>query len=551
MQPRAVNQFLFGGYRLDLRTRTLSSAGHEIALRPKSFDVLAYLVGNAGDMVAKDEIIEAVWPNVIATDESLSRCISDIRLALDDRAKQIIRTVPGRGYQFAAEVATPPYGHEAVTPADIPQTRPSRGRIALAVLPMLVASISAAIWFAVPRDPSHTLAIWPSIAVVPFRNSSGNTEIDPFVSGLTSDLNAALARIPEMLVISESSTRQYRDKMIDVRQVAKEMGVDHVLTGTVQGLGKRVRVSVQLSTGRNGTAVWSQRYDRDIADFLKLQDEIVKNILIELQVELTHGQTARELSRGTDNLEAWLLNIEALSEGFEFKRENNLRARDLYLEASKVDPGWAAPVSGLAWTYREAIRRGWSDNVAADRENWFQLARKCAQLDAEFYGCYIQLGNYYIENGRIEEGIALREQALHLAPNDLSVLSGLAWQLILLGQTERGLELLQRAKLVSPIHPPWLIATEAYGWQMEGRYDKAIEGFEYALANGNFPDWHARLAAVYVEAGDLERARAQAKLFSDKRPNRKISDLTQILRIQDSRRTDHYAELLRKAGIPE
>jgi tetratricopeptide (TPR) repeat protein len=86
---------------------------------------------------------------------------------------------------------------------------------------------------------------------------------------------------------------------------------------------------------------------------------------------------------------------------------------------------------------------------------------------------------------------------------------------------------------------------------MDGQYDKAIEGFQNALALGNFPDWHARLAAVYAEIGDLENAQNQSRLFINKRPNRKISDLTQILQIQDSERTNHYAELLRKAGIPE
>jgi len=551
MQAQVSDYFVFNGYKLDLRTRTLSILEQDIPLRPKSFDVLAYLVCNAGTLVAKDEIIEAVWPSVIASDESLSRCISDVRTALDDKTKQVIRTIPGRGYQFAAEVAAPSIVHKPGAPEIVANERQSRSRYALFAPPILMAAMMAIIWLAISWDGSRAPTIRPSIAVLPFLNSSGETKIDAFVTGLTSDLNSALARIPEMLVISESSTRQYKNKTIDVRQVAKEMGVDHVLTGTVQGSDDRVRISVQLSEGKDGSAVWSQRYDRDIAYFLQLQDEIVKNILVSLQVKLTHGETARDLSRGTNNLEAWLLHVEALAEAFKFKQENNLMARDLFLAASKIDPDWAAAISGMAWTYREAVRRGWSNDVTADREKWLQLAEKCVQMDAEFFACYIQLGNYNIENNRIEAGIALREKALQLAPNDLSALSGLAWQLVLVGDVKRGLELLQRAKLVSPIHPPWLIATEAYALQMDGQYDKAIEGFQNALALGNFPDWHARLAAVYAEIGDLENARNQSRLFIDKRPNRKISDLTQILQIQDSERTNHYAELLRKAGIPE
>lgn len=257
------------------------------------------------------------------------------------------------------------------------------------------------------------------------------------------------------------------------------------------------------------------------------------------------------MGRRTNNLEAWILNVQALAEGFKFKREHNLNARELFVEASKLDPDWAAPVSGIAWTFREALRRGWSTDRATDRQQWRRLAEKCVRIDAGFSGCYIQLGNYLIENGQIQDGIAVRERALQLAPNELSVLSGLAWQLVLVGQIKRGLELLQRAKVVSPIHPPWLIATEAYALQMDGQYKKAIAGFQYALAHGDFPDWHARLAAVYAEVGNLENARKQSRLFMEKRPNRKITDLTRILRIQDPERTKRYALLLKKAGIPE
>jgi len=551
MQTTVSIQFEFHGYKLDVQTRTLSRQQRQILLRPKSFDVLAYLVRNAGRLVAKDELLDAVWPNVIASDESLSRCISDIRKALDDHAKLFIRTVPGRGYQFAGEVtahsiAEPPSGATAKA-----HERRSIFPAALILPAILTVAAIAALWFALSPENSSEPAIRRSIAVLPFRNNSPNTNIENFVTGLTSGLNSSLARIPEMLVISESSTRRYKNEDIDVRQVAKEMGVDHILTGTVQRSEDRVRISAQLSEGSGGAVVWSHSYDREISQFLQLQDDIVKNVLIGLQIELTHGETARVLARGSNNLEAWLLNVQAISEGFKFNREANLIARELFMSASQIDPGWAAPISGLAWTYREAVRRGWSTDLAADRKIWLQLARKCTQIDAEFYGCYIQLGNYQIENNQIEEGIALREKALQLAPNDVSALSGLAWHLVTTGHVKRGLELLQRAKLVSPIHPPWLIATEAYALQMDGQLSKAIDGYKYAVVHGKFPDWHARLAAVYVEAGDLDSARKQARLFVEKKPNRTVTDLMRILRNQDPKHIKHYAELLRRAGIPD
>jgi len=547
-QVEDTGRFHFEEFELDLRSRILQRDGIEIPLRSKSFDVLAFLLCHAGTLVSKDQLIESVWPGLVATDESLARCISDARSALQDSEKTIIRTVPGRGYQFAAEVTSIP--HHELAAGGRTGPRPASRQllwIAAAALSLIIAGVLRFY----PGEENAPALARPAIAVLPFRNSSNDAQVEPFVVGLTSDLNTALARIPDMLVIAENSTRQYRDADVDVRQVAAALGVSHVLTGSVLRSGDQLRVLVQLSDGDSGSATWANRYDRDLSNFLGLQDDIVKNVLIGLQIELTQGETARISGRGTDNLDAWLSFVEGYDEGFKFKRENNLKARNLFAAASELDPDWVTPVSGLAWTYREALRRGWSDDAEADREKWYQLAQKCLRIDPEYSGCYIQLGNYYIENDRIEEGIALREKALQLAPNDISALSGLGWQLILVGRVERGLELLQRAKLVSPIHPPWLIATEAYGYQAAGRFDRAIDGYRYALAHGNFPDWHARLAAVYAESGDLENAREQARLFTEKRPNRGIAELTRIMSIQDPERTRQYAGLLRQAGIPD
>lgn len=551
MRPADFCRYEFDAYTLDTRTRRLWCRGREVSLRPKSFDVLTYLVRHAGSLVTKDEIIDAVWCGVVASDESLSRCISEVRSALADNARQIIRTIPGRGYQFVSlvEVSSEPVERcQTTTGANSWTPLLRRGR-ALAAL--VVGVIVAALWLKMSGNEAGHNARQLSIAVLPFQNISMDSSYGPFVAGLTSDLNSALARVPGLLVIAESATRNYRGENPDPRQVADELGVDYLLTGTVQGEEDGVRVSVWLSDERSGSVAWSRRYDREITEFLSLQDDIVREVLLGMQVRLTYGETARVMSRGTDNLEAWLLNLEAVGEGFKFLRENNLAARELFRKASELDPDWAQPVAGLAWTYREAIRRGWSEDEEADRAEWLALGRRCVDIDPALPYCYIQLGNYLIENGEIDEGIALREKALALAPSDLSALSGLAWQLVLVGRVKRGLELLERAKRVSPLHPPWLIATEAYAYQADGQYGKAIDGFRYALANGNFPDWHARLAAVYVQVGDLENAKKQAKLFREKRPNRKVGDLTRILKIQDPRVTRDYAELLKKAGIPE
>lgn len=390
-----------------------------------------------------------------------------------------------------------------------------------------------------------------SIAVLPFRNISADASQDGFVSGLTADLISSLSRIPELLVISPYSTSKFKSDQADIPGIARDLGVENILTGSVQKSEDRIRVVVRLSKGENGAAIWSNRYDREISDFFALQDDIIKNVIVELQANLTVGDSVRGESKGTDSLEAWLLTVQAQRAGFEFERESNLRARNLFEAAARADPDWPLPLAGLSWTYREAIRRGWSADPEADRKRGIELALKVLEMDSAEPQGYIQLGNHYIESGRLDEGIALREKALQLAPSDLSAITGLAWQVFLAGDTNRGLELYQRAKRISPIHPWWIPGTEAIMQQFAGNLDAAIGLFAEAGRLSENAIIDGRIAAAYAEAGNMEMARLHTAAYLAKKPDGNVSDLVRVLRFQDRSRIDRYAELLKKAGIPE
>ena len=390
-----------------------------------------------------------------------------------------------------------------------------------------------------------------SIAVLPFRNLAETSDQNIFTTGLTADLTSALSRVPELLVISPLSTSKFKSRQDDIQAIASELKVENILTGSVQKSEDRIRVVVQLTNGKSGAAIWSNRYDRELKDFFALQDDIVKNVLVELQVQLTFGETARAASSGTDSLEAWLLSVQAEQETFKFQRESNLRARRMYEAAARADPEWGMPEAGVSWTYREALRRGWSDDPDADRKRGIELARKAIEMAPDLPFGYFQLGNHLIESGRVEEGIEHREKALKIAPSNLFSLAGLGWQLFLIGEQKRALELHQRAKLVSPIHPWWLLGTEALIQQYEGNLERAIELFIETgkLSNNAIVD--GRLAAAYAEAGQMENARKSAQAYLKKRPDGKIADLTRILRFKDKSKITKYASLLAKAGIPD
>jgi adenylate cyclase len=392
-----------------------------------------------------------------------------------------------------------------------------------------------------------------SIAVLPLDNLSGDPEQDLFVKGLTEDLNAALSKVPDLRVISQNSMRTYRGKKVDVRQVAKDLGVRHVLEGSVQKSGDRLRVAMKLADGGNGANIWSEQYDRKIEDLFDLQDEIVRNVLIELQVKLTFGETARAMSRGTRNLKAWLYNIQAQAEAFKFTHHANMRARELFTAATEADPNWAHPVGGLAWTYYEAVRRGWSKAKQEDIRRGIELAQKTIKMDPNDAIGYHQLGNLYFRMGKFEEGIALREKAVEVAPNNFYSSFGLAYLLAFAGQEKRALALYQRAKQISPLYPWWFRSAEALALHLDGQHKQAIKRYEESLARApsNKAGLRSRLATVYADLGQMDKAKEQIKFILQEQPNAKVRDHMRIMSFTDPKKKEWYADLLRKAGLPD
>lgn len=391
----------------------------------------------------------------------------------------------------------------------------------------------------------------PSIAVLPLDNLSGDPDQETFAAGLMEDLIAMLSKVPELLVIARNSTQVYKDKTVDVRQVARELGVSHLLEGSIQKSGERLRVTAQLIDGTDGTHLWSGRYDRKVEGLFQLQDEIVKQVLIELQVKLTLGDHARVTSRGTDNLEAWLLEAQAFDEGFKSTREGNIRARDLYEAAKRADPGWSRPLAGIAWTYCQAVQHCWSKSREADIRSGIQLAQKAIEMDAGDPFGYMMLGSLHIESGHFEEGIALREKAVEIAPNDLPALAGLAYKLTLVGQEKRALELFGRAKKLSPLQPWWVLGGEAVARQLLGQHDQAISLLKQSLEQYDRPEVRGHLAAVYADCGRMQEAHAEVACILKQNPNTRVEDFAHLLRFQDSKRNDWYVGLLKAAGFPE
>ena len=392
----------------------------------------------------------------------------------------------------------------------------------------------------------------PSIVVLPFKNLSGNKKDGLIAKGLTEDIITALSRVPELFVIASASSFAYQGKRVKVKQVSEELGIRYILDGSVQRSKNRLRFTVQLVDAVAGHQMWADRFDRKVEDLFILQDDIVRRILVELQVKLTDGEFARIMSRKTQDLDAWLLLNQGFHEGFKFTREGMSRARELFEAARKKDPKWERPLAGLSWTYWYEARMGWAEN----REEWMrkgiELAEKAVEWAPEEPGGYQMLGLLALSNRDYDRALAYREKAFALAPNDYVVVWGLGSVLYKTGEPKRAADMLTKAARQNPNH------TVAFSWSIAeahlvaGDYEEAIETSNRAISRQ--PDAmmpHTFLAAAYSALGRTDEAQTEAARVLQINPNFTVSAWMKTRLLKNPADEELYTDLLLKAGLPE
>src|SRR5215470_4866267 len=293
----------FKAFRLDTANHILWRDGNRVPIAPKAFDVLAYLVGRAGQVVTQDEILEALWPETYVNPEVLRKYILEIRKALGDRAEnpEFVETVPKRGYRFIGPVVddlveeplnpAPPRRTEIVPPEG-EHSSSARRLWKLALIPIL-AIVTAAGIATHFRPIRHQMNVSPpndtSIAVLPFADMSATKDQEYFSDGLSEQLINDLSKISGLRVVARSSAFQFRDKNEDLREVGRKLGVANVLEGSVRRQGNHVRITAELIKADDGFQLWSQTYDRQINDIFAVQDEIAQAATVALQLKLLGG----------------------------------------------------------------------------------------------------------------------------------------------------------------------------------------------------------------------------------------------------------------------
>ena len=293
-------------------------------------------------------------------------------------------------------------------------------------------------------------------------------------------------------------------------------------------------------------------FDRLLKDSFALQDEIVKYVMVELQVELTQGAAARVASRGTDSLDAWLLRIEAHGEFAKFTREDMIRARELYEAAHQADPDWARPIAGLASVDWYEAKQGWCPSREASIQSGIELAQQAIQMDPDEPQGYQTLGNLYALTGQAGRALELRRKAAELAPNDLYAVAGLATRLKDFGEEQEAVKLFEQAMRLSPKHPWWVPYAYGVTLHLIGRKEQAVQSLMKAIdLNPTHVLPRAFLAAVYADLGRVDEAKAAANQVMRLDPNFTATRLIKSHTFHDPARDAQFRSLMHRAGLPE
>ncbi len=361
--------------------------------------------------------------------------------------------------------------------------------------------------------PAH-LSGRPSVAVLPFKNLSGDAGHDFFSDGITEDVITALSRFSNLLVISKSASFPFRDSNASPLDIGRTLGARYLLTGSIRRAGNRARVSVELTEATSGRLIWSETYDAEIDDLFAVQDKIAKRVVGAAAVKLTRFEQERVLAKPTSNLVVYedvLRGRDALSHA---TRETNDEASELFQNAIDLDPNYAEAYAALAGSHYEAVVSGWSEFRAEELGPAEALAEKALALDPATTRAYRVLALIQLYRKRYDLALARIDSALEINPSDADNNAYRGAILMWAGRAAEALPWLQSALQSDPANG-FAAARMCMAHYLLRRYTEAVGACDRALSlNPGRNDQmiiHPLLAAVYAEMGrrqdaDSERA---------------------------------------------
>lgn len=509
--------FALGELQVDPRAGEVTGPGGRQQLDPKVMGVLQILAEQPHQVVSRDALQSRLWPNMVVTDDALTRCLSELRRQLSlaggsETCRSMIETLPKRGYRLNADTSVRNAGAATASrPAAMRRWWP----YAL-VVPALLGAVLLARWPATPRPAS--------VAVIPFTDMSPGQDQRWFADGIAEEILNHLSQSKDLRVIGRTSSFALRDASLDVREIARRLDVTHVLEGSVRKSGDELRVTAQLISGADGTHVWSHTFEKQAGELFAIQDEIATGVAAALDAALVPRSEAvfRPSREGHENF---------LRGEFYYNRRapgDFDRAIAAYLAAVASDPAYARAWASLAGAY--SFKAFETDPPgSAWQEKQRRAAERAVELDPRLAIAHIRLAQYFAEIGQIGKGrhFAIARQ---LDPGHPIVLSWNAENDVARGDFQAAIGKMELAVAREPLHAVTRL-NFAVLLLAAGQLDRALREYRLVLEwspNENFEvqDDIARIFVLqrrYVEARQViallpdgkRRDRGLALLFND------------------------------------
>jgi adenylate cyclase len=394
----------------------------------------------------------------------------------------------------------------------------------------------------------------PSIAVLPFVNMSEDPKQEYFSDGITEDIITNLSKLSRIFVVSPNSTFLYKGKQVRIAEVAKDLGVRHVLEGSVRRAGDRVRISAQLIDGKTGQHVWADKYDRELKDIFSVQDEVTRKIVSELALALTTIESERMARKHTEKFEAYDLYLRARREKYLGKKEPHIKAIELSRQVIDRDPNFAGGYQILSDLLTKGIRFGWSESPREDLEKAFELAQKAISLDDKFAPSYMALASVYLMQGKQDDALAAANTAATLLPGDSDTMLWLGYYLQWVGRGKEAVAAVRKSIELNPMYlsgpNPTYLNFMGLTCFTAGLYEESISNLKKVIERfGSTPSRDPFLIASYSMLGRMEEAKEAAQQWLKSEPTFSLSSWNYgrlYKRPEDSQRLH---EALRKAGL--
>lgn len=532
--------YMIGDVTVTPETGEVSRAGEVVHLEPKSMAVLLRLIEHSGEVVSREDLLDAVWPGIHVGDDSLTAAIIKIRRALGDDARNPthVETIPKRGYRLVAEVR-----RAAVeTP---PARNPGRRWWPVAILfaMILLAASAAVIWLR--PAPIDTVNAPPqrddkiTIAVAPFENFGQDPAQDYLAAGIGESLLTDLAQVPEF------SVRRVRSDEAGARDV------EYVLEGSVLHAGELVRIDARLVDAERGTVLSALRFDRPFADLLTIEDEIGDTVLDTLKGSISTAERSRRARGYTENIHAYDLFLRAQAKLLIRTEETNRAARNLYLQAISTDANFARAYGGLALTFAAEYRNGWSDDPGGALGNAEKYARTAISLSPDLPEQHWVIGYVRAQERSFDQARDELQKAIDLDPGfaDAYALSGGI-------ETYRenpkaSVPLLRQAMRLNPDAGYLYFLLLARAYYFLGDFEQAGFNLDEALTrNPENLEAHLYLAATLLNLGSADDASWEAMEVLNLESDFSLEQWSETYPMQRGKQMSRLLSDLRQIGVP-